>query len=116
LHQAKKSCQHCRTRQYGKLSGNIDGHTARERRARPDQVSFEEEAFKRKLTEPELYAQLIRRTLPLDYSKALIGNGFLYLSAPEVLAEKAGEAETSFPLNSLKKAADNAGGLFHSHV
>ncbi|MFN2745915.1 MULTISPECIES: S8 family peptidase [unclassified Bacillus (in: firmicutes)] len=55
--------------------------------------SLEEDAFKRKLTEPEVYAQLIRRTLPLDYSKALIGNGFLYLSAPEVLAEKAGEAK-----------------------
>ncbi|WP_077736957.1 S8 family peptidase [Bacillus sonorensis] len=55
--------------------------------------SLEEDAFKRKLTEPEVYAQLIRRTLPLDYSKALIGNGFLYLSAPEVLSEKAGEAK-----------------------
>ncbi|MEN7423875.1 S8 family serine peptidase, partial [Bacillus licheniformis] len=78
--------------QYGKLTGtsmatpHVSGALALIK-------SAEEEAFKRKLTEPELYAQLIRRTLPLDYSKALIGNGFLYLSAPEVLAEKAGEAK-----------------------
>ncbi|MCY7754198.1 S8 family peptidase [Bacillus haynesii] len=78
--------------QYGKLTGtsmatpHVSGALALIK-------SAEEEAFKRKLTEPELYAQLIRRTLPLDYSKALIGNGFLYLSAPEVLAEKAGEAQ-----------------------
>ncbi|BBP88747.1 hypothetical protein BsIDN1_23650 [Bacillus safensis] len=36
----------------------------------------EEEAFQRKLTEPEVYAQLVRRTLPLKQSKALVGNGF----------------------------------------
>ena len=30
----------------------------------------EEEAFKRKLTEPEVYAQLIRRTLPLEAVKS----------------------------------------------
>lgn len=76
--------------QYGKLTGtsmatpHVSGALALIK-------SFEEDAFKRELTEPELYAQLIRRTLPLDYSKALIGNGFLYLSAPEILAERAGE-------------------------
>ena len=48
----------------------------------------EEEAFQRKLTEPEVYAQLVRRTLPLKQSKALVGNGFLYLTAPDVLLEK----------------------------
>ncbi|AZV52040.1 S8 family peptidase [Bacillus pumilus] len=53
----------------------------------------EEEAFQRKLTEPEVYAQLVRRTLPLKQSKALVGNGFLYLTAPDVLLEKTLEAD-----------------------
>ncbi|MFB8734205.1 S8 family serine peptidase [Bacillus sp. SL00103] len=36
----------------------------------------EEEAFQRKLSEPEVYAQLVRRTLPLKQSKALVGMDF----------------------------------------
>lgn len=36
--------------------------------------------FERKLTEPELYAQLIKRTVPLDYSPKLEGNGFIHLT------------------------------------
>ncbi|PJY98954.1 MULTISPECIES: serine protease Isp [Bacillus] len=51
--------------------------------------SYEEESFQRKLSETEVYAQLIRRTLPLDIAKTLAGNGFLYLTAPDELAEKA---------------------------
>ncbi|MGG3573167.1 S8 family peptidase [Bacillus gobiensis] len=51
---------------------------------------MEESLFDRDLSEPEVYGQLIRRTLPLDeYPKTLVGNGILYLTAPEVLAEKA---------------------------
>ncbi|NQD50416.1 serine protease, partial [Bacillus altitudinis] len=41
----------------------------------------------------EVYAQLVRRTLPLKQSKTLVGNGFLYLTAPDVLLEKTLEAE-----------------------
>ncbi|MDA7026192.1 S8 family peptidase [Bacillus sp. CLL-7-23] len=74
--------------QYGKLTGtsmaapHVSGALALIQ-------SMEEKAFNRKLTEPELYAQLIRRTIPLDdYSKTLIGNGFLYLTSPDILAEK----------------------------
>lgn len=45
-----------------------------------------EQEFERELTEPELYAQLIRRTVPLGYEKTLEGNGFVYLTAPNLLA------------------------------
>lgn len=43
------------------------------------------EAFGRPLTEPELYAQLIKRTVPLGYPLTLEGNGLLYLTATEHL-------------------------------
>ncbi|MEH7887191.1 S8 family peptidase [Bacillus sp. JJ1609] len=42
--------------------------------------------FDRPLTEPELYAQLIRRTVPLGNSPKLEGNGLVYLTVPEHLA------------------------------
>ncbi|MDQ0268465.1 S8 family peptidase [Cytobacillus purgationiresistens] len=41
--------------------------------------------FDRPLSEPELYAQLIRRTVPLGNSPKLEGNGFLYLTVLEYL-------------------------------
>ncbi|MNC20956.1 Intracellular serine protease [compost metagenome] len=44
------------------------------------------ESFGRDLTEPELYAQLIKRTIPLGNSPRLEGNGLLYLTAQEELA------------------------------
>jgi major intracellular serine protease len=43
--------------------------------------------FERPLSEPELYAQLIRRTVPLGNSPRLEGNGLVYLTVPEHLAE-----------------------------
>lgn len=51
-------------------------------------------SFGRKLTEPELYAQLIKRTVPLEYSSNLIGNGFLYLTAGDLLKEKWNEVRS----------------------
>jgi len=42
--------------------------------------------FDRPLSEPELYAQLIRRTVPLGNSPKLEGNGLVYLTVPEHLA------------------------------
>jgi major intracellular serine protease len=39
--------------------------------------------FERNLTEAELYAQLIRRTLPLGYSAKIEGNGMVYLTLME---------------------------------
>lgn len=43
--------------------------------------------FERNLTEPELYGQLIKRTVPLGNSPKLEGNGLVYLTVPEHLAE-----------------------------
>lgn len=45
------------------------------------------EAFGRSLTEPELYAQLIKRTVPLGHPLTLEGNGLVYLTATEQLEE-----------------------------
>ena len=44
-------------------------------------------SFERNLTEPELYAQLIRRTIPMGNSPKLEGNGLIYLTVPEHLSE-----------------------------
>ncbi|MDS9473151.1 S8 family peptidase [Sporosarcina pasteurii] len=41
--------------------------------------------FGRKLSEPELYAQLIKRTVPLGFSPRLEGNGVIYLTVLEHL-------------------------------
>lgn len=48
--------------------------------------TFTNQHFERPLSEPELYAQLIRRTVPLGNSPKLEGNGLVYLTAPEHLA------------------------------
>ncbi|MBM7691220.1 major intracellular serine protease [Peribacillus deserti] len=45
------------------------------------------ENFGRNLTEPELYAQLIKRTIPLGHSAKLEGNGLLYLTALDHLKD-----------------------------
>ncbi|OCA82143.1 S8 family peptidase [Pseudobacillus wudalianchiensis] len=43
--------------------------------------------FERKLSEPELYAQLIKRTVPLGNSPKLEGNGLIYLTVLDHLAK-----------------------------
>ncbi|MGR3762617.1 S8 family peptidase [Rossellomorea sp. NS-SX7] len=48
---------------------------------------FEQESFARDLSESEIYAQLIKRTVPLNFPKTLEGNGLLYLTAPDLLKE-----------------------------
>ncbi|SFB21583.1 major intracellular serine protease [Lentibacillus halodurans] len=42
-------------------------------------ISIAEEQFDRKLTEAELYAQLVKRTVPLGYPKSAEGNGLIAL-------------------------------------
>lgn len=42
--------------------------------------------FGRELSEPELYAQLIKRTIPLGFSSKLEGNGLVYLTVIEHLS------------------------------
>ncbi|PZE21617.1 S8 family peptidase [Paenibacillus xerothermodurans] len=44
-------------------------------------------SFGRHLTERELYAQLIKRTVPLQNSPQVEGNGFLYLTTADKLAD-----------------------------
>lgn len=46
-----------------------------------------EKEFNRSLSEAELYAQLIKRTVPLGLPKTSEGNGILYLTATEELTE-----------------------------
>jgi major intracellular serine protease len=43
--------------------------------------------FERDLTEPELYAQLIKRTVPLGHSSKLEGNGLVYLTLLDHISE-----------------------------
>ncbi|WP_251551167.1 S8 family peptidase [Neobacillus muris] len=45
------------------------------------------QGFERELTEPEIYAQLIKRTVPLGFSPKLEGNGLVYLTAVNYLAD-----------------------------
>ncbi|MEH7117668.1 S8 family peptidase [Neobacillus vireti] len=45
------------------------------------------QSFERELTVPELYAQLIKRTVPLGHSPKLEGNGMIYLTAVDYLTE-----------------------------
>ncbi|EPD51506.1 intracellular serine protease [Paenisporosarcina sp. HGH0030] len=42
-------------------------------------------SFKRELTVPELYAQLIKRTVPLGNSPNIEGNGLIYLTLPDYI-------------------------------
>jgi major intracellular serine protease len=44
------------------------------------------QTFERNLSEPEIYAQLIRRTIPLGNSPKLEGSGMVYLTAVEYLS------------------------------
>ncbi|SOC42681.1 S8 family peptidase [Ureibacillus acetophenoni] len=55
--------------------------------------------FERNLTETELYAQLIKRTIPLGNSPKLEGNGLLYLTVEEYLAEVFNEQLSAQVLN-----------------
>ncbi|MCA1056083.1 S8 family peptidase [Rossellomorea aquimaris] len=48
---------------------------------------YEQASFARNLSESELYAQLIKRTVPLNFPKTLEGNGLLFLTAPDLLRE-----------------------------
>ncbi|WP_066062140.1 S8 family peptidase [Neobacillus soli] len=57
------------------------------------------QTFERNLTEPELYAQLIRRTIPLGNSPKLEGNGMVYLTVLEYLATLVSTMEEQEVLN-----------------
>jgi major intracellular serine protease len=57
------------------------------------------QTFERNLTEPEIYAQLIRRTLPLGYSPKLEGNGMVYLTTLDYLSKVFSPTEVKKVLN-----------------
>lgn len=50
-------------------------------------INWAKNSFGRELSEPELYAQLIRRTISLGNKKTLEGNGMLYLNAVDLLED-----------------------------
>jgi major intracellular serine protease len=51
------------------------------------------QTFERNLLEPEIYAQLVRRTIPLGNSPKLEGNGMVYLTAVDYLSNVFSEEE-----------------------
>ncbi|CAM4085583.1 S8 family peptidase [Mesobacillus thioparans] len=57
--------------------------------------------FERELTETELYAQLIKRTVPLGNSPKLEGNGLVYLTVPEHLAEIFGQSFKTMVMDAI---------------
>lgn len=50
-------------------------------------MNWGQENFGRRLTEPEVYAQLIKRTISLGLPKVQEGNGILNLTSPEILEQ-----------------------------
>ncbi|RKL67915.1 serine protease [Salipaludibacillus neizhouensis] len=50
-------------------------------------INLSEKRFGRSLIEAEIYAQLVRRTLPLGFRKSSEGNGFLLLNLVEKIQE-----------------------------
>jgi major intracellular serine protease len=50
-------------------------------------INLSEKEFKRKLTEPEIYAQLIKRTVPLGYQNSAEGNGIISLAFVDKFTE-----------------------------
>lgn len=50
-------------------------------------INWAKDEFKRTLTESELYAQLIKKTIPLGYPKAIEGNGLLFLTEDEIISK-----------------------------
>jgi major intracellular serine protease len=50
-------------------------------------INLSEKEFDRALIEAEIYAQLVRRTLPLGYRKSSEGNGFLLLNIVDKIYE-----------------------------
>jgi major intracellular serine protease len=75
-------------RKYAKLSGTSMA-TPHVSGAAALLVAREERAFGRRLTEPEMYAQLVKNTVTIGLSKQAEGNGLLVLDAQSKLACKA---------------------------
>ncbi|MBA2176655.1 S8 family peptidase [Halobacillus locisalis] len=50
-------------------------------------INRAEDEFERRLTESEVFSQLVKRTVPLSYSKVAVGNGLLSLALPDKLED-----------------------------
>lgn len=50
-------------------------------------INWANEAFGRNLSESEIYAQLIRKTISLGYDKYIEGNGMLFLMTDEIMSK-----------------------------
>ncbi len=61
-------------------------------------INLSEKEFDRSLIESEIYAQLIRRTLPLGYRKSSEGNGFVVLNLVEKIYEIINAARINIPV------------------
>jgi major intracellular serine protease len=51
-------------------------------------INLSEKEFERPLIESEIFAQLIKRTIPLGYRKSSEGNGFLLLTLPDLIKDE----------------------------
>lgn len=65
--------------------------------------NISEKEFARELTEAELYAQLVRRTMPLGYPKTAEGNGLLALDILNKIEELLKLVNTSYRIGAEKR-------------
>ena len=66
-------------------------------------INWAREEFGRTLTEAEIYAQLIKRTVSLGYDKRVEGNGMLFLDIDEMFERI---VRKEFLVEKVKKSID----------
>jgi major intracellular serine protease len=61
-------------------------------------INWANEVFGRHLSEAEIYAQLIRKTVSLGYDKSIEGNGMIYLMTDEIVSKAVKDMNFSQPI------------------